>query len=226
MANAARSTRRTVALSRDVVLREALALVDEEAVEALTLRRLADRLGANPMAAYHHVRGKDAILDGIAELVTQDVDLVDETGAWQDRLRALCLKYRRAVLAHPRAMPIVVGQRHVSDSAMRAVGQSLRALTDAGLERREAVRWYRLISAFMIGFVSSVGADDEEAINQEPSQVAPILHELADVPGHLAALDSDADYLFGINELIARIENAVTSQPSTRRNRLTSKRAE
>src|SRR5689334_9393027 len=79
----ARSGGRAAPLSRDVVLAAALALVDEEGADALTLRRLADRLGVNPMAAYHHVHGKDAILDGIAELVTQDIHLRDESGPWQ-----------------------------------------------------------------------------------------------------------------------------------------------
>src|SRR5690242_7064299 len=56
-------------LSREAILTAALQLVDDEGIDALTMRRLAATLGVNPMSLYHHLPNKAAVLAGLAELV-------------------------------------------------------------------------------------------------------------------------------------------------------------
>ena len=66
---AERSTERRTPLTRDRVLRTAVELADAGGIDALTIRRLAEQLGVEPMSLYYHVANKEAILDGIVEVV-------------------------------------------------------------------------------------------------------------------------------------------------------------
>ena len=71
--SAAAATTPRAPLSRDRVLQAALALADEGGVEALSMRRLGQALGVEAMSLYKHVADKEAILDGIADLVTEEM---------------------------------------------------------------------------------------------------------------------------------------------------------
>ena len=70
-----------IPLTRDRVLEKAMALADEDGIDSLTMRRLADQLGVEAMSIYHHVPNKNAILDDLAELVFQQIEA--EVGGFQ-----------------------------------------------------------------------------------------------------------------------------------------------
>ena len=80
-----------VTLTRQTVVEGALALADAEGLEAVTIRRLAKRLGVTPMALYWHFPSKDELLDGVAASLFEKVDLSlgGASGGWQNQLRAL-----------------------------------------------------------------------------------------------------------------------------------------
>ncbi|MFE3460045.1 TetR/AcrR family transcriptional regulator [Nocardiopsis aegyptia] len=122
-------------LSRDSVLRAALAIVDREGPEKLTMRRLGAELGVDPMAVYRHVPNKSALFDGIAEVIWGSVDLdgIDIEGTWQDRLLAVMYALRDALRAHPRAV-VILGTRPVAGPDLFALLERLLALlVDAGM---------------------------------------------------------------------------------------------
>src|SRR3954468_17816541 len=60
-------------LSRDLVLSAALALVDSEGLDALTMRRLGHELGRDPMSLYRYAENRAAVLDGVSELVLNEL---------------------------------------------------------------------------------------------------------------------------------------------------------
>ena len=68
-----------IPLSRERVLRAAVGLADEGGIESLTMRRLAERLGSEPMSLYYHVANKDALLDGVADLILGEIIEVTDT---------------------------------------------------------------------------------------------------------------------------------------------------
>ncbi len=70
-------------LNRERVLRAALALADEGGIEALTMRRLGERLQVEAMSLYNHVAGKDDILDGIVDLVFGEIELPSSDADWK-----------------------------------------------------------------------------------------------------------------------------------------------
>ncbi|HJR38905.1 MAG TPA: helix-turn-helix domain-containing protein, partial [Nocardioidaceae bacterium] len=67
--------RRRSRLNRERVLRGAVRVADAGGIGALTIRSLADELGVKPMSVYHHVANKDEILDGIVDIVFDEIDL-------------------------------------------------------------------------------------------------------------------------------------------------------
>ncbi|MFD7229098.1 TetR/AcrR family transcriptional regulator [Streptomyces sp. NPDC059881] len=103
---APRGTRkRDVPLSEDGIYATALQLIDADGVEALTMRKLATALDANPMSLYHHVPNKEALLHGVATRVgSQFREGKQEDIPWQDRMRQLALDFRALAHRHPKLM--------------------------------------------------------------------------------------------------------------------------
>jgi AcrR family transcriptional regulator len=88
-------------LSRDRVLTAAVDLADEAGIAAVSMRRLAQRLGVVPMALYKHVADKDELLDGMVDVVLAEFAAPDPSLGWKDRVRQQLLSARREVLRHP-----------------------------------------------------------------------------------------------------------------------------
>lgn len=87
-------------LDRDRVLRAAVALADEDGIDAVSMRRLAQVLGVVPMALYKHVAHKDALLDGMVDAVLGEIDPPDPTVGWAEAVRARILSAREVMLRH------------------------------------------------------------------------------------------------------------------------------
>ncbi|MFD9205846.1 TetR/AcrR family transcriptional regulator [Streptomyces sioyaensis] len=100
---APRGTRkRDVPLTEEGICVAALRLIDADGVEALTMRKLAAELNANPMSLYHHVPNKEALLRGVAKLVGSQFRTPEgEDRPWQERLRQLALDFRALAHGHP-----------------------------------------------------------------------------------------------------------------------------
>lgn len=88
-------------LNRDRVLHAAVALADEAGLEALSMRRLAAELGVVPMALYKHVADKEALLDGMVDVVVGEIEPPDPDADWRTAVRGRVLSARRALLRHP-----------------------------------------------------------------------------------------------------------------------------
>src|ERR671928_1283374 len=96
-------------LTRELILGEALRLVDEHGMEALSMRRLAAELGVDPMAIYHHLPGKDAVVSGLVETVFAEMWVpAVESKQWQERGRDFAWGLRGLVRAHPKLAPHVI----------------------------------------------------------------------------------------------------------------------
>jgi len=104
-------------LSRARILREALVLIDEEGLAAVSMRKLAHRLGVDPMSLYNHVDGKDALLDGIAEVLLAALPAPPVVGDLRETMSAPAHGFRAAMLDHPRAAPLVLTRRLASMTA-------------------------------------------------------------------------------------------------------------
>ncbi|MFJ8469418.1 TetR/AcrR family transcriptional regulator [Streptomyces swartbergensis] len=106
MAQQTDAVRRTP-LTRDRVLRAAVALADDIGIEALSMRRLAKELGVVPMALYKHVSNKEQLLDGMVDVVMGEIDPPAPGSNWKSAVRHRILSARRAFLGHPWAAQVI-----------------------------------------------------------------------------------------------------------------------
>lgn len=152
--NAARGgeTARRGTLSRDRILEVALAVADADGVEALTMRRVATRLGVDPMAIYRHVKGKDDLLDGVVERLWHEVPPPPRRpDAWAEPLRDYAHGLRAVVNAHPSAAPLLLTRPVMPRSALEATHTLLSNLQDAGFDELRAARILRSVSSAALG---------------------------------------------------------------------------
>ena len=136
-----RSTTTRERLSRERVVAAALAVVDREGLEGLTMRALGRELGVDPMAAYHHVPNKAAILQGVVEAIMAEVVLPPPGAelAWSEVIRSTARTYRRALLDHPNALPIVSTQPPLTPVGLRFIEATAALLVGGGLSPLQAL---------------------------------------------------------------------------------------
>src|SRR5688500_6713603 len=109
MAGQAEAARRTP-LSRERVLRTAVALADDAGIASVSMRGRAHELGVVPMALYKHVANKDQLLDGMVDLVLDEIDPPDPGLDWKSAVRQRILSARRTLLRHPWTRRVVEAQ--------------------------------------------------------------------------------------------------------------------
>src|SRR5665647_171029 len=99
-------------LARERIVYAAVKIIDGEGLDALSMRRLGAELGVNPMAAYYHVPNKAALYDLVLEAVMAGVDTsgIDPAAPVEEQLKQAARAYRSAILAHPRAIPVLASR--------------------------------------------------------------------------------------------------------------------
>lgn len=205
-----------VRLSRDIVLQAALRLVDQEGLEALTMRRLGQELDCDPMALYRYATNRAELLDGVAELVVSELVIPADAPDWQAQLRRTAHEFRQLALAHPNVVPLIVTRPLATPLALRPVGtlrpleQMLELLVRAGYSPVRALRVYRsywgLLHGHVLDELQEVVVDPEETdallrlgLHRLPTEEFPRLRGLAKalLAGYdgAAALDESLDLL-------------------------------
>ena len=119
-------------LSRERVVRAAVALADEHGIEALSMRRLAQELGVDPMSLYNHVANKDDLLDGMVDQVVSEIDPAPSGGDWKATLRAKTMWARQRMLHHRWASQIIETRAGSSPAIMRQFEEVTRILRSGG----------------------------------------------------------------------------------------------
>lgn len=141
-------------LTRSAILAAALKLVDEDGIEALSMRRLATRLGVDPMSIYHHVPNKAALLSELVRLVFASMPTVDAAEmTWDDRVRAWARDYLALALAHPGlVLQIVTDSAAASEAAVLISEPLYAAFSSAGLAPWQVVRSVGTLVDFVNGY--------------------------------------------------------------------------
>jgi AcrR family transcriptional regulator len=126
-------------LDRRRVLQAALGLADREGLEALTMRRLGTELGVDPMTVHHHVESKDRLLDGIAELLWEEVALPEGSGDPAQALRGLARSLRDLFRRHPQAAPLILRCSRLPRAELELFRAYLDVLDAGGVREPAAV---------------------------------------------------------------------------------------
>ncbi|MGH8997865.1 MAG: TetR family transcriptional regulator [Acidimicrobiia bacterium] len=121
-------------ISRDSCAEAALAIIDEEGLEALSLEKLATVLGVKAPSLYHHFEDKAEILASVARLVVLETPVPPEPAPdnWQEWMVNMCVGFRQAILKHPRAAPLLL-QYNPRHSLLSSYERASRVLGKAGV---------------------------------------------------------------------------------------------
>ncbi|WP_156325856.1 TetR/AcrR family transcriptional regulator [Nonomuraea sp. SBT364] len=151
----ATTARRGAPLTLDEIHAAALRLVDEGGVDALSMRKLAAELDVNPMSLYHHVPGKEALIQQICVAMADRLELPPDDGTpWQEQLRALALAYHALARAYPALFAYAYAHQQPGTDHESGIWAVLhRVLRAAGVAGPDLGRTGDVLHAFVSGFV-------------------------------------------------------------------------
>jgi TetR/AcrR family transcriptional regulator, tetracycline repressor protein len=210
--------RRRRKLSLTAIVSEAIDLVDESGLDALTMRGLARRLGVDPMAVYGYVESRNALLSASVRVLLSSVPVSrpDSNVDWGETAREMARAYRRQVHAHPRWNPLLAQQMASGISELPVMDAVIGVLRQAGFADAGLVEAYNAFVGGVAGFVSIELAEpppDPELVAAELSEVdgsqypalGPVVHLFVDraigmrwTGGHERPLDSSFDLLLDL----------------------------
>src|ERR1035438_5529640 len=175
-------------LSRERVLRGAVAVADAAGIGALTMRSLARQLGVKPMSLYHYVASKDEILDGIVDLVFSEIELPSAGGDWRAEMRRRGDSAPPAPRRPPPGDGAPESRANPGPATLRHHDATLGALRGAGFSVEMTAHAYALLDSYIYGFAlqeASLPFNPEtvteatEAIMQQFAGEYPHLTEMA-----------------------------------------------
>ncbi|MGN6441257.1 MAG: TetR/AcrR family transcriptional regulator C-terminal domain-containing protein [Arthrobacter sp.] len=213
-------------LSRDIVLAKALELVDAEGLDALSMRRLGQELGRDPMSLYRYAENRAALLDGVTELVLNQLSIHPEDPDWKAQLRKIAHSLRALALQHPNVVPLLVTRPLSTPLGLRPLGtlrpleQILSLLGAAGFSPADALHVYRAYYGFLYGHIlnelQEYVVDPEEnevllrlGLHRLPAKEFPRLRALAPA---LAEYDGAAELDQGLTILLSGLEAQLSRQ--------------
>jgi len=204
-------------LTREEIIKEALALLEEHGPGALSMRRLADRLGVAPNALYTHVRGKADLIDGLIDQVYAGLTIEPDPGDWTQQLAVLSQEIRAYLLAHPAVVPYALQQPGLGPHSLRLGEAIYKVLRPAGFSGQAVVGTVYALLTYILGFVAleipRAGTDpqtSDEFVRRMwaffaalPPGEFPHTVELA---AQLARISTDDQFQFGIRTFIAGLK--------------------
>jgi AcrR family transcriptional regulator len=209
------------------VLIAAVELADEEGLEALTMRHLAERLGVEAMSLYYHVANKEALLDGIAEVVVAEINMAvaghDGTSPeenWKTAMRERILIARQVMLRH-RWAPTVLESRTSMNSQLLFYWHGLLEILRSGGVSYDLVHHsMHALGSRALGFTQELfepATDEEEAASgemlQEMASQIPLMVEMLSEIAHddpettIGWCDDQTEFEFGLDLILDGIEN-------------------
>ena len=219
-------------LSRDRVLRAAVALADTGGLAALTMRNLAQSLGVEAMSLYHHVANKEALLDGVVEVLIAEVE--EEIGGftvergvtdWVPVMRGRVLAARRVMLRHPWAPGLLETRVHMPPALLRYFDSMLGIMIEGGFSHDLGHHAMHTMGSRFLGFDQELFKPNA-AVSDSPN--ADMLDDLAAHLPYLSAMlaevahddpdttlgwcDDQAEFEFTLDILLEGLERRRAAQ--------------
>jgi AcrR family transcriptional regulator len=190
------------------IAQAALAVVDRDGLEALSMRRLGAELGVEGMAVYRYFPNKAAVLAGVVEVLLAELVIPPPSNVpWTDVFRDVSRAYRALLLRHPHAIPLLAALPLSDPSAARAAGSVMALLRAAGFDAESALRTLATITSYVVGIAQwEVGTAPLRAEGRDvtlPPDADPYLVEL--LP-QLAEDDCEETFEFGLDVIVRGLE--------------------
>lgn len=200
-------------LSRERVIRTAVAVADEKGSAALTMRAIAEPLGVEAMSLYHHVAGREDILDGMVDAVFGEIDLPPRDTDWQSAMRHRAVSARAALRRHPWAIGLMDSRSQPGPATLRHHDAVIGALRAGGFSVPMTAHAVSLIDSYLYGFVlqelslpfRGEAELDEVAgaiLREMPADAYPHLTELATEHVLKPGYDYADEFAFGLTLIL------------------------
>ncbi len=202
-------------LNRETILRAALAVLDERGPDGLTIRSVADALGTKPMSLYSHIDGKEDLLEAMFEVILSEVQFPSaQTATWQDLFRLTASEFRKALLRHPAAIPVIHRRPQRATGAWLMMTEwSLAVLHNAGFDAETSVHAHRTLASLTIGATLNEAWYREQPTETDLLLPATGTPTLAKAASHFTSPDFDASFKFAIDTVIAGLERRLGARP-------------
>jgi AcrR family transcriptional regulator len=141
-----------IPLSRDRVLSAALTLADQDGIESLSMRKLAQEFGVVPMALYKHVANKDDMLDGMVDVIFSEIDLPPRGTDWKTGMRTRAISARQVLARHRWAIGLTESRRKPGATNLRHHDSVVGCLREAGFSIEMAIHAYWALDSYVYGF--------------------------------------------------------------------------
>jgi AcrR family transcriptional regulator len=184
MGKPVRASRRAP-LSREVVLRSAVALVDHAGIEAASMRNLAQGLGVVPMALYRHVTSKEELLDGMVDVVVAEIDPPTQDAGWKDTIRQRILSARQVQLRHPWARQMIKSRTQATPVVLDYMDSLIGTFRAGGFSADLTHHVMHALGSRMWGFTLEVFPTTPSA---DPDLRAAMLSHLAATYPHFSEI--------------------------------------
>ena len=218
-----RGKRARAPVTRERALRVAVALADAHGLAELTMRRLADELHIEAMSLYHHVPNKDAILDGMVDLVFQEFEMPRLEEPWRVALERRMRSVREVLLRHPWSLGILESRKAAGPSTLAQHDAVLACLRGAGFSVALAGHAFAVLDSFVFGFVLTEitlpfhGEEETHAVATEMvdgfspgayPHLAELAREVVLQPGYAFS----NEFSFGLELILDALERSLAAE--------------
>jgi len=203
-------------LSRERVLRAAIAIADKTGIDSLTMRNLGQKLRVEAMSLYNHVANKDDIVDGIVDLVFSEIALPADRASWKAAMRKRAISAHEALVRHPWAPSLMQSRTRPGPATMRHHNSVLGTLRKSGFTLVMAAHAFSVIDAYVYGFALQQIIIPLQSKEQTTQVGESILRQLAGQYPHLAEMitkhamkpgfDYSKEFEFGLDLILDGLE--------------------
>jgi len=171
-----------VPLSRERILRTAVALADEGGVESLSMRKIALELGVVPMALYKHVANKDELLDGMVDVVVGEIDPPPGGTDWKTTIRQRVLSARSALLRHPWASQVIESRTDPTPTVLEYMDSMVGIFRAGGFSIDLTHHAMHAMGSRLLGFTQELFDD---SVDLDPAATAVMVQQMAGKYPHI-----------------------------------------
>jgi AcrR family transcriptional regulator len=206
-------------LSRESVLRAAVAHADAGGLEALTMRHLAEELDVAPMALYRHVANKDDLIDAMIDVVFGEIGLPSGGADWKAAMRERAISLRDVLARHRWAIGLMESRRNPGPANLRHHDAVIGKLRAAGFDVAMAAHAYSALDSYIYGFAltkmnlpfdtsADVAAVAESMLEPFPAGEYPNLVEFITEHAMRPGYDYADEFEFGLDLVLDGLEKA------------------
>ena len=175
------ATEPRVPLSKERVLNAAVTLAAQDGIESLTMRKLADELGAGAMSLYHYVSNKEQLLDEMVDIVFGEIELPPADVEWKTAMRTRAISTREVLNRHRWAVGLMESRATPGPASVRVHDAVLGYLREGGFSIELTIQAYSVLDAYIYGFALQEKSVPFDSAEQAAAVAEEQVRELAEL---------------------------------------------